>query len=260
MYLTWLDSNSWLIEMGGQRILLDPWLVGNLVFGNLPWLFQGVKSQPRPIPEAIDLILLSQGIEDHAHPETLKRLDRSIPVVASPNAAKVVEELGFTQVTRLAHGEVFTLAEAIAIHALPGAPLGPFVTENGYLLQLGTEQSLYYEPHGFHAEAVKAFAPVDVVITPIVSLEIPVLGSIIQGHKTALQVAQWLRPQVMLPTAAGGDVKFTGLINTVLKGAGSTAEFRVQLTENGLTTQVIEPQPGDRFEVPLQPRVIAEHN
>ena len=35
MHLTWLDSNSWLIEMGGQRILLDPWLSGPLVFGNL---------------------------------------------------------------------------------------------------------------------------------------------------------------------------------------------------------------------------------
>ena len=32
MYLTWLDSNSWLIEMGGKRVLLDPWLVGSLIF------------------------------------------------------------------------------------------------------------------------------------------------------------------------------------------------------------------------------------
>jgi len=40
MYLTWLDSNSWLIELAGKRILLDPWLVGDLTFGNLTWLFR----------------------------------------------------------------------------------------------------------------------------------------------------------------------------------------------------------------------------
>ncbi|MDX2216589.1 MAG: MBL fold metallo-hydrolase [Oculatellaceae cyanobacterium bins.114] len=256
MYLTWLDSNSWLIEMGGQQILLDPWLVGNLVFGNMPWLFQGVRSQSRPIPVKIDLILLSQGLEDHAHPETLKQLDRTIPVVASPNAVKVVQELGYTQITSLSHGDSYTLADNVTIQAFPGSPIGPFLTENAYLLrEHSSGQTLYYEPHGYHAESLRAIAPVDVIITPMVSLEIPVLGPIIQGHKTAFQIAQWLQPQVMLPTAAGGDVSFTGLINSVLQGSGSSAELRTQLAENGLTTQVIEPTPGDRLKISLQNRV-----
>ncbi|MBD2460671.1 MBL fold metallo-hydrolase [Oscillatoria sp. FACHB-1407] len=256
MYLTWLDSNSWLIEMGNKRILLDPWLVGNLVFGNMPWLFQGMRSQPRPIPEVIDLILLSQGLEDHAHPDTLKQLDRSIPVVASPNAAKVVQELGYSQITSLAHGESYMLTDSVTIQAFPGSPIGPFLTENAYLLrEASSGQTLYYEPHGYHAEAVRAIAPVDVVITPMVSLEVPLLGAIIQGHKTALQVAQWLRPQVMLPTAAGGDISFTGFLNSVLRGSGSIADLRTQLAENGLTTQVIEPKPGDRLEISLENRV-----
>ena len=67
MYLTWLDVNSWLIELAGRRILVDPWLVGSQMFGNLDWLFKGVRSNPRPIPDNIDLILLSQGLEDHTH-------------------------------------------------------------------------------------------------------------------------------------------------------------------------------------------------
>lgn len=90
MELTWYDSNSWLIEMGGQRILLDPWLVGDLTFGNTPWLFRGFRSQPLAIPENIDLILLSQGLEDHAHPPTLKELDKSWPVLGSPDRKSVV--------------------------------------------------------------------------------------------------------------------------------------------------------------------------
>jgi L-ascorbate metabolism protein UlaG (beta-lactamase superfamily) len=38
MNLTYFDSNSWLIEIDGKRILLDPWLVGDLTFGSLTWL------------------------------------------------------------------------------------------------------------------------------------------------------------------------------------------------------------------------------
>ena len=81
MYLTWLDSNSWLIEFAEHRILLDPWLVGPLVFGNLDWFFKAERQTPCPIPEHIDLILLSQGLADHAHPATLKQLDHKISVV-----------------------------------------------------------------------------------------------------------------------------------------------------------------------------------
>ena len=47
MQLTWLDSNSWLIEIAEKRILLDPWIKGNLVFGNLNWLFKGTKNTER---------------------------------------------------------------------------------------------------------------------------------------------------------------------------------------------------------------------
>jgi L-ascorbate metabolism protein UlaG (beta-lactamase superfamily) len=41
MRLIYFGANSWLIELGQQRILIDPWLVGSLMFGNLTWLFKG---------------------------------------------------------------------------------------------------------------------------------------------------------------------------------------------------------------------------
>jgi L-ascorbate metabolism protein UlaG (beta-lactamase superfamily) len=253
MYLTWLDSNSWLIEMGEQRILLDPWLVGPLVFGNLPWLFKGDRPTPRPIPDHIDLILLSQGLEDHAHPATLQQLDRTIPVVASPNAAKVAQGLGYTDVKALAHGDSMTFADRVRIEATPGSPIGPMLVENGYLLtDIAQATTLYYEPHGHHAASLKQAAPVNVVITPLIDLEIPLLGALIKGRKSALQLAEWLKPQVMIPTAAGGDVVFEGLLQSVLRTQGSIEEFRNALAPKQLVTKVIEPTPGDRFELTLR--------
>lgn len=257
MYLTWLDSNSWLLEIAEQRILIDPWLVGSLTFGNLDWLFKGSRHQDRPIPENIDLILLSQGLEDHAHPQTLKQLDRNIPVVASPNAAKVVQQLNYTQVTTLVHGESFTLNQSVAIKATPGSLVGLNLVENGYLLkELVSGFTLYYEPHGNHSATLKEIAPVDVVITPLIDATLPLVGSIIKGNKYAIEVAQWLQPQIMLNTAAGGDVIFEGLLNSFLQIKGSIAEFRALLEKHNLPTQVIVPQPGDRFELLLAKRAL----
>ncbi|KYC42648.1 Zn-dependent hydrolase [Scytonema hofmannii PCC 7110] len=250
MYLTWLDSNSWLVEMGGKRILIDPWLVGSLVFGNLDWFFKGFRTKERTIPENIDLIVLSQGLEDHAHTPTLKQIDRNIPVVASPNAAKVVKQLNYTEITALAHGETFNLDRSVAITATPGSSIGPTLVENGYIIkELETGFSVYYEPHGHHSPSLKQFAPIDVVITPQYDLGLPLVGPIIRGRKHALEVAQWLQPQVMIHTASGGDVVFEGLLNSFLQITGSIAEFRSLLAQNHLSVQVIEPTPGDRFEI-----------
>lgn len=258
MHLTWLDSNSWLIEIGSQRILLDPWLVGSLVFANADWFFKGSKLQENQIPENIDLILLSQGLEDHAHPPTLKQLDRKIKVVASPNAAKVAQGLGYTSVTSLAHGESFTLNEQVEIKAFPGSQIGPTLVENGYLLkELETGLTLYYEPHGYHSPQLKQFAPVDVIITPIMDMGLPLIGPILKGTTSTLEVAKWLQPQVMLSTAAGGDVKFEGLLTKFLKTEGSVEEFRSWLEENNLPTKLIDPKPGDRFELQLEKRFVS---
>lgn len=250
MYLTWLDNNSWLIEMGGHRILLDPWLVGPLVFGNMPWFFKGIRPGSRPIPDAIDLILLSQGLEDHAHPETLKQLDRTLPVVASPNATKVVQELGYTQITTLAHGESTVLADRIKIEALPGASFGPFLVENSYILtDLQQNHRLYYEPHGCHPNVLKEMEPVDVMITPLIDLKLPFAGSILKGGAEALKAVQWLRPQFILPTAAGGEVTFEGALAAIIRSEGTLDGFRSLLEQNRLSAQVIAPKPGERVEV-----------
>lgn len=253
MYLTWLDSNSWLIELAGKRILLDPWLVDDLMFGNAKWFFRGFRSHDRAIPENIDLILLSQGLEDHAHPATLKALDKSIPVVGSPNAAKVAESLGFAQVTALPHHHVFTLDKTVKIQALEGSPVGPTTKENAYLLKDLTQgTTLYYEPHGYHSPELKKQGTIDVVLTPMVDLKLPLLGSFIKGTSSALELAQWVKPQVMLPTAAGGDIEFDGMLIKLLSADGGPADLQKQLKAKGLATQVLEPKPGDRCEIPLK--------
>ena len=248
MHLTWFSSNTWLIEMAGLRILLDPWLVGDLVFPNLDWLFKG-SCIDRPLPDRLDLILLSQGLPDHAHPETLQRLDRAIPVVASPAAAQVVKHLGYTQVTTLHHHQTYTHQDKLTITATTGSLVGPTTIENGYLLRdLLQQTSLYYEPHGSHDSYLKSVAPVDVVIAPVIDLKLPFNIPIIRGD-TALTVAEWLKPKFFLPSADPGDVTYTGSIVNFLSSQGSAPRLQQQLQAKNLPTQILEPKPGDRLEL-----------
>ncbi|NJK54988.1 MAG: MBL fold metallo-hydrolase [Pleurocapsa sp. SU_5_0] len=251
MNLTYFDSNSWLIEIDRMRILIDPWLIGKLTFCNQAWLFEGSKNNSQPIPENIDLILLSQGLEDHAHPPTLKELDKSIPVVASPNAAKVVKELGYINITALEHQKTYQLGQ-VKIKAVPGSPVGPTLVENGYIITgLESGKNIYYEPHGYHSDSLEEAAPIDVIITPIINLKLPLLGAVIKGQQTALQVCKQLNPQVILATAAGGDIDFKGVITSILKAEGSVEEFNRLLEQNNLSTKAIDPQSGETIELSL---------
>ncbi|ELS04520.1 hypothetical protein Xen7305DRAFT_00042540 [Xenococcus sp. PCC 7305] len=252
MHLTYFDSNSWLIEIDGTRILLDPWLVGDLTFGSATWLFKGTKNNAHPIPENIDLILLSQGLEDHAHPPTLKELDHNIPVVSSPNAEKVVQELGYSHITAITHGESQTIKDKVEITAIPGSPIGPTLIENAYIIKgLESGKTIYYEPHGYHSQEIKSAESIDVVITPLINLKLPLIGAVIKGQKTALELCRAVKPQVILSTAAGGDVSFEGLLLAILKAEGTVEEFNELLKQKDLSTIAIDPQSGESIELSL---------
>lgn len=254
MHLTWFGSNSWLIEIANQRILLDPWLVGPLVFANQSWFFRAEQANPFEIPLNIDLILLSQGLPDHAHPPTLGALDKTIPVWGSPNAIKVVTQLGFENTQVLTHGQS-AQRDNLTIHSFPGSPIGPMLTENAYVIQdQAMSESLYYEPHGFHSPELKEFGSIDAALVPLIDLTIPLLGAFIQGGDAALSLAQWIQPKALIPTTVGGDVNYSGILNSLLGSKGDLESLRTRFKQSGLTTQIMDPFPtGERVEVAFNP-------
>ena len=78
---------------------------------------------------------------------------------------------------------------------------------------------------------------------------LPLLGAIIKGMNSALELVKSVKPQFILPTAAGGDILFEGLLVKFLQARGNTTEFQILLENNNLTTQVISPQPGEKISV-----------
>ncbi|MGI8933220.1 MAG: MBL fold metallo-hydrolase [Phormidesmis sp.] len=253
MKLTWFDANTWLIEAGNKRILIDPWLVGDLIFGNMPWLVRGSRPQAATIPQDIDLILLSQGLADHAHPPTLQQLDKSIPVWASPDGAKVAEGLGYQSVTVLNHGDTLRLDD-VKIQTFVGAVVGATKRENAYVLTFLTDGTrLYYEPHGYpDAEHLSDIGSVDVAITPMADQTLLGIAPVIRGGVAAPQIADLLEPRVMLPTAEAGRVTYDGLISPSLTTKGGAARMRSRFADEGKDIRIIQPVSEEVIELDLQ--------
>jgi L-ascorbate metabolism protein UlaG (beta-lactamase superfamily) len=257
MKLTWIDLNSWMFELAGKTILVDPWLVDPLVFYGQPWLFTARHNTPLTLtPETlppIDLILLSQGVDDHCHRPTLEKLDRAIPVVASPTAAKVVKGLGYEQVTAIAHWQDTMVTDKLQITGVLGAEIQPGQVENGYLLKdLTTGETLYYEPHFSPLKDLAKLGRVDVAIAPITAQVFPVLGQVIMGIPEALQLIQTLSPRYFLPTTRG-DVQASGILPMLIRSVGSEAEFRDRLIASGIPTQLFIPSPGETIDIATLP-------
>ena len=208
---TALEGNSFRFMLpSGVTVLVDPWLVGALTFGPPPLdaLYSGRKpSGELGIGAAAgsDVILLSQGLPDHAHEETLRQLDKRLPVVASPTGAAVARACGFTDVRSLAHGES-CLVRGVRFTATPGALVGPpwSTRENGFLVEDGTEGLLlYYEPHCDHARDALAATlggrRVDVAVLPVAAISLAGYPLVLGSPERVLDLLRLLMPAVLVP-------------------------------------------------------------
>ena len=233
-------ANGWLIELAKRRILIDPWLNGDLTFPPGDWLIKGKLAGEIEIPRDIDFLLLTQGQPDHAHPQTLEKIDKGIPVIASPAASKVVRKIAFRNITTLKPGESFK-NNNLLIQATSGASV-PNI-ENGYIIDVGSD-SIYIEPHGFLDKNIKP-RNIDLLITPVVDFSLPIAGKFIKGKTVLPQLLKLFNPKTILASTTGGDIKFTGIINNLIKVDGSVDN--ISLIE-GTNTRFINPEPLKEYE------------
>ena len=235
---TYFGANGWLLEFDCLNVLIDPWLKGSLSFPPGHWFLHGELPEERPIPEQIDLLLLTQGLADHAHPATLETLPRDLPIVGSPAAAAVVKRLGFQTITSLAPGQQCAIAD-LTIQATAGAPV-PKV-ENGYVLRHPAGR-LYLEPHGF-LDPNLAAEPLDAVITPMVDLGLLGLGNFVKGNQVVPELVSRFQPSTVLASTSGGDIEFRGALSGLIQQVGTVADTGAALSDQ---IQWLDPTPGVR--------------
>lgn len=245
----------------GARVLVDPWLVGSLTFGGTDWLFRGSK---RVIKEGdvdidkldtmFDFILLTQALPDHCHIDTLKRIPKHIPIVAEPEAAKLVSSMGFTSVQPLDCGQTISLLNGkITMTGTEGALVGPPWSKR----QLGvvfrdcspSGSSLYFEPHcDFNPSSVSRAGQVDVVVSPVTS-QLLAGYPLVLGDTNLISLLKILQPQVLVPLL-NGDIDQTGPLAALIAEQGSVSAANKQIKDAGLRTKLVLPA------TPLQPLVL----
>ncbi len=238
---TYYGANGWLIELDQTRILIDPWLNGNLTFPPGDWLIKGELSKQIDIPKEIDYILLTQGQPDHAHPPTLHKINKGITVIASEAASNVVRQIGFTKINSLKPGETFKDGR-INIQATSGASV-PNI-ENGYIIDSG-DDSIYIEPHGFLDKKIKP-RNIDLVITPVLDFSLPIAGKFIKGKTVLPELLNLFNPKLILASTTGGEITFTGIINNLIKVDGSVNDISLF---KDTSTNFINPEPLKKYEI-----------
>jgi hypothetical protein len=240
------------------KVLCDPWLVGDLTFWDLPELYKGTKaslsgneSEWMERAKTADVILLSQGWEDHAHRPTLRLLPKHIPVVGSPAAAEVAKALGFTRVTGLranASVEVSALRaerekdaeqEKLLVVVAEGASVGPpwSPREAGFFLADGADGArMYYEPHcSYAAESVRrglaqVGGRVDVCVTPVRSVDVAGFTLVAGGGAAADLIDALGTPKLVIPLR-NGELTQTGASVGLLGTDGTTGETFARLCD-----------------------------
>lgn len=258
--LTYLEGNSWLWEVCGVKLLVDPILVGTLDFG-IPWLYDAAKKflknfQLSDLPE-VDCLVITQSLDDHCHLKTLKPLSAKFPnlrVVATPNAQPKLDPL-FSRVTYLEPGQSTEIegrnGSRVSVHATAGPVLGPpwQRPENGYLVSSSEGQlTLYYEPHCVYNEESLKNERADIVITPVIKQLLPNF-TLVSGQEDAVKLAKILHAKFLVPMR-NGDLDSKGMLATLVQAEGTMESFKELLSKELPDAKVLEPTPGVPLEIP----------
>ncbi|XP_077245160.1 metallo-hydrolase/oxidoreductase superfamily protein [Tasmannia lanceolata] len=264
--LTYLEGNSWLWDVDGLKILVDPILVGNLDFG-VPWLYDAAKKflkkfQLSDLPE-LDCLLITQSLDDHCHKRTLKPLSDMFPdlrVISTPNAESILDPL-FRNVTYLKPGQSSEIdgknGSKVSVRATAGPVLGPpwQRPENGYLIISQQSQStLYYEPHCVYNADFLQKERADIVITPVIKQLLPSF-TLVSGQEDAVKLAKLLQARFIVPMK-NGDLDSKGLLSSIIYSVGTIESFKELLSRELPNAQMLEPSPGVPLEIPVSSTVL----
>ena len=228
---TYLGSNGWIIEFLSKKIIIDPWLQGDLIFPPGEWFFKGTLKNEIPTPKNINLILLTQGLPDHCHVPSLSRFDKGIDIICPKSAFKILKDLDFKSIQVLEPSEKLVIND-LKIEATSGAPV-PNI-ENGYIVE-SKEGGFYIEPHGYFDTKIQA-RKLDAVITPTKNLLLPMVGCFIKGAEVIPDLIKTFNPRYILSSTTGGEVKFSGFLNNFI----SVEEFKNELKCNLIDLETLQ--------------------
>ncbi len=197
--LTWLGHSTVVIDVDGTRLITDP------VLRRRVWHLRREASVDLMALGNVDGLLISHVHFDHLDHASLRRLDRSLPVVTPVGAGTLLRRWGFVHVREVDAGdelEVGGLALRVtqAEHESSRWPLTPRSASLGYVADGST--SVYFAGDTDLFAGMAELGPMDVAVLPVSGWG-PRLPA---GHLDATRAAQalrLLRPKIAVPVHWG---------------------------------------------------------
>jgi L-ascorbate metabolism protein UlaG (beta-lactamase superfamily) len=194
--ITRLVHDSVLVEVGGARFYVDPWLYSGVLFRQT----EPLGLRPHALPPA-DAVLITARADERFDRRALRQIAPQAPIaVAPPALADDLRALGFREVRPLTPWQE-TRVGAVVVTAVPTGSRG----SNGYVLS-GPDARVYAagptRPFDGLADVATAFPDLDVALLPIGGQRI--LGFRREmGPEEAAAAAVVLRPRRIIPIGYG---------------------------------------------------------
>jgi UDP-MurNAc hydroxylase len=122
MKVTYVGHAAMMVETGGSRILMDPWLKDPTYHGTW-WHYPPLVIGTRDLPK-LDYLYISHEHPDHFDPPTLREIDKNIPVLIANFKRKGFRDriaaLGFKDLRELDFGKTVALnGNGVTVRLVP---------------------------------------------------------------------------------------------------------------------------------------------
>ncbi len=240
------DYQSWLVETGSTRVLIDPWLTSQLSLPPGPWMFCREHAEA-PAREALalrrpDLLIITAHFGDHLIPESLRRLDAATPTITTRAGARMLRRLGFTDVTVATEGHHFPIGAGAELRIL--APGFPYRHNSLGLLFSEGAHRLYLETHVTPPRPDPALDEgVDLLVADLESVRLFGVPITIGAHRV-LETLRQVPTRAFMPTGVE-PARATGLLRHLLRIRGDWRSFPAQLAAAGLQVPMLAPAVGE---------------
>jgi L-ascorbate metabolism protein UlaG (beta-lactamase superfamily) len=211
-------DSSWLIEIDGTRILLDPWLEGQavLVHPALHVARLGAEAVDVGTLPPIDAVVISHPFPDHCNRGTLRRLPPDTPVYTPAVVRPFAKAIGGFRAVHLipnaTRGRGPATAGSVSLFWCRAA--APLDTTHNALIVRGNAsgETAMYCPHGLLPDGPTLAAiervlggRLDALLCSFTHLDLPgYLGGVANlGTEAAAVMVERLRPRYVMPTHDG---------------------------------------------------------
>jgi L-ascorbate metabolism protein UlaG (beta-lactamase superfamily) len=232
--ITRLAHAGVLIDLGGRRFLVDPWLHAGVVLRP----HEALGLHPDALP-ALHAVMLTHDDGLRVDSEALRLLAGSVPRAVAPAALHArLRHLGFRDVIDVPWWQN-TAIDDVRVTAVPARGTGYALQRNGVTVYVAGAPSDTLPLAEIHA----AIGPIDVALLPIGGRRVWGIRRE-WGPAEAAAAAVALAPRRVIPVAYGA----TGVFPFVTFAADAPGQFRADALDRGLAPErIVELAPGESW-------------